>query len=209
MSLPRWLSIEWFIEFDNIAKILLEHSAKSVLDVGCGRNVLCYLLKLLGIQCVGVDIDCKDSVGLCIPYDVRKGIPFTSKSFDAVVMQHFIEHLDLEDQFLVVQEALRVAKKLVIIVTPNKRFPWRKELGDGQYNPSHRYMHDEQSLRSFCRLAARCELKEIQNFAYASENYYPDLNEIIEIGTWNEPKPTLLLLLYTDTTQVSESSRGD
>jgi len=198
MSLPRWISIEWFIEFNNIAKILIENNVKSVLDIGCGRNVLCYLLKLLGISCVGVDIDCRDSVGLCIPYDARRGIPFMDKSFDAVVMQHFIEHLDLEDQFLVVQEALRVARKMVIIATPNRDFPWRKDLRDGTHHPDHRYVHSIETLKAFCRLAPRCDAMEINNFVYASMNYYPDLNEIIEMATWNEPKPTLLLILYTD-----------
>jgi len=97
----------------------------SVLDVGCGRDsILKYVNK--GSYKVGVDIyepyvkratesNFYDEV---IQADARK-LPFESKSFDCAVAVEVLEHLDKSDGLVMLKELERVARKKVIMTTPN------------------------------------------------------------------------------------------
>jgi ubiquinone/menaquinone biosynthesis C-methylase UbiE len=99
-----------------------DNSAKTMLDVGCGRG---YWLDLVAdktnLELTGVDVLKK--VKLKKAKYVRgsmEKLPFKDNSFDIVFTSHTVEHVrDLKKS---IDELRRVARKQVIIVTPKQRF---------------------------------------------------------------------------------------
>jgi len=103
---------------------------KSILDCGCGRGIWGYLIREKffekTIYLVGVDLH-KPYLEFCKKYRVYddlvnadiSALPFRQKSFDIVIGIEVIEHIPKEKgaSFLEVIES--IAKKKVIITTPN------------------------------------------------------------------------------------------
>jgi SAM-dependent methyltransferase len=190
----REASIEFYAEALAILRIL-EHAlprGARILDAGSGRGFLGGFLGLYGYTVIGMDLDCSRSIIECVEHDAERAPwPFPDNSFDAVVSQHMIEHLDPEGQAVAVREMARIARRLIVIVTPNRRFPWKKP--DGVHDPEHRSVLDARRLhrllREACVRPCRVRVAGIQNFAYASARYYPLLHRLAQRIL---PKPTLL-----------------
>lgn len=111
---------------DPVCKVV-DPSAKSILDVACGKGLPIMVLKqkIKFEKIHGVDLYepyinfCKrrgihDSYTLC---DARK-LPFKNKSFDIVMALQVLEHLDKNDAFKVLSNLEKIARKQVIISTP-------------------------------------------------------------------------------------------
>lgn len=96
-----------------------------LLDVGCGNGAYLALMKQLGWDVAGVEIDPKAAEiarkHLSIPVYVGSlaNAPFAEGYFDAVTMSHVIEHV--EDPVGFVLQAARYLKRggWLVIVTPN------------------------------------------------------------------------------------------
>ena len=95
---------------------------RNVLDVGCGRG---YVLRELhsalpNVSLVGVDL-LRSTTDTVFGYvaSAANNLPFRDNSFDVVCCTHVIEHV--VDPASVVAELVRVARKMVIIVTPKQR----------------------------------------------------------------------------------------
>jgi SAM-dependent methyltransferase len=115
-------------EFAPVLSFLSE--MRSFLDLGCGRGFLGYILRhnsQIHTHSAGVDLFRKsvyfskyhklyDSLLIS---DLRAGIPFRENSFDVVCMFEVLEHLELDRGVSLIQEAERVARKWVLITTPN------------------------------------------------------------------------------------------
>jgi glycosyltransferase involved in cell wall biosynthesis len=97
---------------------------KRVLDVGCGPGALWPHLEHRGqdAPCFGVDLDDRmisaahrlfPGVG-AVRAD-GAALPFSHDEMDVVVLRHVLEHLDPETAAGVLAEALRVARKFVVI----------------------------------------------------------------------------------------------
>ncbi len=113
MNMP---SIKYLVE--NIDK-----SAKTLLDVGCGRG---FLLNYIGdhtnLATTGCDL--YDEVATLKKAAYKRGtiykLPFEDNAFDVVTCSHTIEHLrELPEA---IAELKRVAKKQLFIVTPCQRY---------------------------------------------------------------------------------------
>ena len=100
-------------------------SCESVLDVGCGKRSP--LPDVPGrYRSVGVDahppaLEASRAAGLHDDYleqDVRR-LDVPDGSFDAVVMFDLIEHLEREDAVELLRRAERVARRVVVLTTPN------------------------------------------------------------------------------------------
>jgi len=98
----------------------------SLLDLGCGFNsYVQYLDKKM--HRVGVDlfddyIKKSTASGIHDRYfkqDIRNLKNFKDRSFDAVCAADVIEHLTKEEGLVLIKEMERIAKKLVVISTPN------------------------------------------------------------------------------------------
>ena len=87
----------------------------SVLDVGCGRGELAYLIlrKRQDISLVGIDI--LDQEKKCIPVKIFDGktIPYGDFSFDVVTIIDVLHHTNVP--LLLLREAKRVSRKYIII----------------------------------------------------------------------------------------------
>ena len=100
---------------------------ESVLDVGCGDNSPLRLLNnrfsLVGVDGYKKAIDSSKKRGIHKKYiycDVKDLLnKVKQKSFDAVVALDLIEHLTKDDGYKFLKDIEKIAKKKLIIVTPN------------------------------------------------------------------------------------------
>lgn len=86
-----------------------------VLDVGCGTGIVANLLKKeLGLNITGCDV--KNYLVHNIPFVKIKGdkLPFPKQSFDVVLFNDVLHHIDKAKQEQVISEALRVGKNVFI-----------------------------------------------------------------------------------------------
>lgn len=97
----------------------------TILDIGCGRLSPLKTVEK-GSYRVGLDnyepyIRKSKKLSIHNKYvkgDVRN-LPFKSNSFDCVIATEVIEHLNKHDGLEMIQEMERVAKKKIILTTPN------------------------------------------------------------------------------------------
>jgi predicted SAM-dependent methyltransferase len=76
-------------------------SAKvSVCNLGCGRSN--------PPECFGVDI--QELPGVDLVADLNAGIPLPDNTFDMVVCQDFLEHIDMKNRIKIMEEIYRVLK---------------------------------------------------------------------------------------------------
>lgn len=88
--------------------IIIGTGAKKVLDVGCGPNTLCKLLRMQGIDAVGIDFS-PDS-GADILASITD-LPFQDNEFDLVFSCDVMEHAETGMVPKVISECIRVGRK--------------------------------------------------------------------------------------------------
>ena len=105
---------------------LLEFATKfagnRILDVGCSVGEYSQKLNGCGFSCVGVDytqkyVEKAKIAGIEAYVMDAYNLKFDDKSFDTVLMFEILEHLEKPE--LAIQEATRVAKKNILLTTPN------------------------------------------------------------------------------------------
>ena len=90
----------------------------TILDIGCGEGVFVEELRKKGFKIEGVDANYSSDL-------VRQGdvldLPFSSQSYETVLLLDVIEHLNLTEQRLALREITRVLKTAgtLIISVPN------------------------------------------------------------------------------------------
>lgn len=116
-----------FLSWIDPVSWVIDKSAKSILDVACGRGMPMRVIKkrVSFKKSVGVDLfvpyinECKrknihDEHLIC---DVRN-LPFKRKSFDVVIALQVLEHLKKTEALKVLNRLEEIAKKQVIVSTP-------------------------------------------------------------------------------------------
>jgi 2-polyprenyl-3-methyl-5-hydroxy-6-metoxy-1,4-benzoquinol methylase len=111
----------------------------SALDVGCGLGYGLDLLSIKAAEVSGIDVDEK-AIAWCRSRDLGRNpriadlraydgerLPYDDDSFDVVTSIDVIEHVPDYDRF--VDELLRVARRAVVISTPNRRPEFTKPDG--------------------------------------------------------------------------------
>lgn len=105
-------------------------NCRTVLDLGCGRDS-----PIRGMfYSVGVDLSKPHLLEAkrekfhdgYILMDIRR-LGFKAKSFDCVTALDVVEHLEKVDGFQVLEEMEKIAKKKIVIQTPNGFMPQRDE----------------------------------------------------------------------------------
>ena len=126
----------------------------SVLDVGCGRGELLYLLKRKSFEVQGCDID-----GVCLKKSahfaqVKKANAselsqvYSKNSFDLVTCIHVLEHT--LHPLITLQQLKRVTKKYILLAVPNARYIAHNE------RATHLYRWNGDTFRN---LLEKAELK--------------------------------------------------
>ena len=109
---------------------LLLHDCDSILDVGCGKSSpVQYLPKrghLVGVDLFKPSIEKSRAKGIHDEYHVMNVLDIDKKfkpsSFDAVIALDLIEHLTKEEARNLIKKMERIAKKIIIVFTPNGFF---------------------------------------------------------------------------------------
>jgi SAM-dependent methyltransferase len=110
---------------DLIARQLIRfarrHAGKDILDLGCATGNYSRHLSSLGYSVKGADVnpayvEIARSRGVDA-FVVKDRLPFADRSFDTVLLFEVLEHLS--DPTSVLLEAKRVARKNVLLTTPN------------------------------------------------------------------------------------------
>jgi SAM-dependent methyltransferase len=102
---------------------------QKVLDVGCGIGTYVRRLRALGNEVVGIDIslDRLKTGAKSVPNlvaSVGEHLPFADSSFDAVLLNEVIEHVQSDRRTL--EECLRVVRPggHILIFAPNRLYPF-------------------------------------------------------------------------------------
>ena len=139
-----------------------------LLEVGCGSGEKLAQLRAIGWEVEGQEIDPKaaanaSSKGLTVHLGNLQNLSFSSDLFDAVIMNHVIEHI--HDPVALLAECYRILKPkgILIAVTPNieswghRHFVscWR-----GLEPPRHLHLFNQKNLRKVAEKAGftKCEL---------------------------------------------------
>lgn len=178
----RTLSIEYYREVLEILRVLRQIGASTVLDIGCGWGFTGYVLRAHGYSVTGMDIDCRDTLIDCVEHDGNRiPYPFKDGSYDAVISQHYIEHFSKDKQYEIIREMGRIAEKLVLVITPNRRYRWKPP--DGHYCPDHKHLLTRDELYDMLTNITHHDLVSvygINNFTYISRRYHPALSWIVD-----------------------------
>lgn len=96
-----------------------------ILDIGCGRGEFLNLMKSLGWEVMGVEVDAKaaqaakESFKIPVVTNSFEDTSFPEGSFDAITLHHVIEHLEEPLQYLKKCFQLLKPQGKLVIVTPN------------------------------------------------------------------------------------------
>lgn len=104
-----------------LVHFLEKYAGHKILDLGCATGNYCLYLSQKGFETTGVDINEKyveiaKSRGVNA-YHIHNKTHFEDKSFDTVMIIEVLEHLP--EPSIVLKEAKRLARKNVLITTPN------------------------------------------------------------------------------------------
>ncbi|GAH65036.1 unnamed protein product, partial [marine sediment metagenome] len=146
---------------------------ESVLDVGCGAGVFLDIIRahckgVAGLDISPVAVDLLRSKGIDGKVGELPEICFPDKSFDVVVATEIVEHLD--DPVGLLKQAVRVARKKVILTVPDN------VLGPEEF-AEHRQLFTRETLEQL--LGQFFDDFEIESFA----DTFPTLTVTIRLPT--------------------------
>lgn len=120
----RWREGDQTLQFRHVRAIELVEKGQKVLDIACGDGLLLSALAKKGAIVSGVDLSlegvkkCREKGLDASVVDIAtEPLPFQDGTFDTVTMLDVLEHLYAPEELL--QEAVRVSKKYIIISVPN------------------------------------------------------------------------------------------
>ena len=178
-----------------IAKLLafLPSDVETILDAGCGNGIITNKL-IAKYQVTGLDISPAALKYLQCPVVQASvtEIPFPAKSFDAVICNEVLEHLDNAALQKAVQELKRVAAKYIIISVPHKEqlekhYSRCANCGFTEHIYGHLQSFSEETLASY--LAPEFYLKKRAVFGPRNRDFIPLLLKIKQrwLKQWFNP----------------------
>jgi len=163
--LPFTWEVEGKKSMEEARYIMDNFNPQSVLDIGCAKGFLVKALLASGVDAQGCDIS-KWAVDNCEPEvkerlkvaDIRDGLPYPDKSFDAVCSLSTLEHVEIDYLDFVAREMVRLAKRWLYIEVP-VNLHWDGSMIDYQLDISDRshrnYLpaaHWEKIFAKYCKL---------------------------------------------------------
>lgn len=110
-------------KIDEIQKVISINKEDTLLDVGCGNGFFSYYFDKI---CDTTGIDYSEKMIELNPIKNKyimdaNNLKFKDNSFDIVFCHAFLHHLDIIDK--AIEEMIRVSRKYVIILEPNRNNP--------------------------------------------------------------------------------------
>jgi 2-polyprenyl-3-methyl-5-hydroxy-6-metoxy-1,4-benzoquinol methylase len=147
---------------DHYLMYLQSAPAGRLLEIGCGSGKRLSRLAALGWQVEGQEVDEKAwaAAKAKYPFEVHLGdlhsLALQENSFDAVVMNHVIEHVHTPEELL--KEARRLLKPggQLIVTTPNAASQEHRIFGSNWYSldpPRHLHIFTPQALSHLAQLS--------------------------------------------------------
>ena len=152
-------SRRWYLDADPMDQVdaalvdfVREHAGRSVLDLGCGPGGYSRALANAGLEVRALDVvpeyvERARSIGVDAEVYDGEHVPLADGSVDTVILLEVLEHLD--DPGRMLREARRVARRNVLVTTPN----CTQDFGDvpvefsHMLDVDHRQFFTESSLR--------------------------------------------------------------
>ena len=105
-----------------LVEFVAEHAGRAVLDVGCGLGGYSLALARRGFDMTAIDVvpdyvERARSIGVEAELYDGERLPLEDGSVDTVILLEVVEHLD--DPAGLLREARRVARRNVLVTTPN------------------------------------------------------------------------------------------
>jgi len=134
----------FFEQYSKELKKEIVGSCETLLDVGCGANspIRTFSKDLrytVGVDAHGLSLKSSRTAGIHSEYQLmdvlRIGERFEKKSFDCVLLSDLIEHLSKADALKLITSSEAIAKKKIIIFTPNGFLP--QDEYDGNLHQVH------------------------------------------------------------------------
>jgi len=141
-----------------------------LLEVGCGNGRLLALLGNLGWQVEGQELDPEAAAFARTTYHVKvhvgplNSVPVVEGSFDAIVMNHVIEHVHEPISVLSACHRLLKPEGKLLVVTPNTAGEGYRRFGSSWVHldpPRHLHLFSCQTLR---RIAQKAGLKRYETW---------------------------------------------
>ena len=137
-------------------------SGRKLLEVGCGNGTRLHSLKGKGWQVTGQEIDIQAATQARQLYDIDVhlgdllDIGFEGASFDAIVMNHVVEHVYDPVATLVECRRLLTPEGKIVIITPNIK-SYGHEIYSGNWRglepPRHLHLFSDQSATRLMHMA--------------------------------------------------------
>lgn len=141
---------DFLIEAKLLYGLLRPEPHSRILEVGCGGGALLSFLEAKGHEVTGVDVledAVKVSRGMVTRGEVLQAdagsLPFPDASFDRLVTQHLVEHLEDIARTLKEWRRVLIPGGVMAICTPNRLYPCPSLFDD----PSHVHIYDPDELR--------------------------------------------------------------
>ena len=142
----------------------------TVLEVGCGGGTLLSQLDRRGARPVGVEVNATAArlarervpAAAVVVIGTHIDLPFADGSFDAVVSQHVLEHLDRPVERLRAWSRLLTPGGRLALVTPNRRYPDHAHF----FDPDHRHLWTADEALAACAAVGLREARAWTLFPY-------------------------------------------
>jgi ubiquinone/menaquinone biosynthesis C-methylase UbiE len=129
----------------------LDKSVKTVLDIGCGKGLVTRFITRSGKYfTVGAEIfrpDLREALrtrshNAFVQCDARH-LPFKKGSFDVVLCSEMLEHVDKPDGLTLIHDLERIARKKVLLSTPEGMLHTDPETNRAQQDESNPYQQHQ------------------------------------------------------------------
>ena len=140
----------------SLDRLYLTQESGRLLEVGCGAGKYLNRMKQIGWEVEGVDFDPKVAETVANRYGIKihtgtlESVSYPDKSFDAVTMNHVIEHVP--DPVALLKECHRILKPggYLVVVTPNIASWGHQQFGSSWLHldpPRHLFLFSQDTLK--------------------------------------------------------------